>query len=90
MRFKVGDVVVVVDTAIKENKHLIGNEATVLAIHSQLTKDGYPLYKLDLVGVIGSGLWAEWGLRLKRPPLGSWQDIQAMVKWNPTKQAEKA
>ena len=90
MRFKVGDVVVLVP-AVSPHP-LMGAEVTVLERrhYNGLTGEGTPyvgpIYRLDVANRGGTFWWIESVLRPKRPPaeqLGSWDEIERTVDWSP-------
>ena len=92
MRFKVGDVVVLVKARMPESQSEIGNEFTVVEVGPFNGERSAYNGKLNLDGeyVIanrnGCGLVYDFQLAPKRPPaeqLGSWDEIERTVGWSP-------
>ena len=86
-KFEIGDEVVFVDAAT-EHKYLIGEECEILKLldRSHSTCETPQLYEISLRHnglLVGC---AECCLRKKKPPEATWEEIQALTNWNPSKE----
>lgn len=91
MRFKVGDVVEIINTTNPFNGHLLGMGAVVLGYHEDQT---VPAVYISITAKSlfdePTNLIKESHLRLKRPPqeTTTWRAVQEACGWSPVKTKE--
>lgn len=91
-RFKKGDEVIFVYTNVLEHEHLIGEECTILEVHTGLDSLIFSgcntFYELSITLNTGLKLCCiEKCIEKKKPPkeLSTWEEVQQLTNWSPSK-----
>lgn len=92
MKFRVGEIAELV--YIRADRGLSAwrpnEEVRVVDCRRGVRPDGYQYDYTVQLGSLPVGFVLESQLRKKRPPMGSWDEIEKTLRWNPLKLGESA